>query len=372
MKAGKAMTETVECVVIGGGVVGLAVARAMAIAGREVIVLEAADAIGTVTSSRNSEVIHAGIYYPEGSLKARLCVRGREMMYAFCASHGVTAKKTTKLVFASDDTEIEGLKALQAHSGRNGVALDWLTADQVKELEPNLQCAAALMSPETGIVDSHSFMLALQGDAEAHGAVIAFNSPVTGGQSHTDGIELHVGGPEAMSVMGRTVINCAGLGAQTISTAISGLDPTTVPALHYAKGSYFYLTGKAPFSRLIYPLPGTASLGLHYTLDLSGQGRFGPDIEWTNSLSYAVEPTRADVFYKAVRKYWPGLPDDALRPGYAGIRPKLQAKGDPAKDFVILFPQDTGCSGYCALYGIESPGLTSSLAIAEYVTEHLV
>lgn len=363
------MTETVDCIVIGAGVVGLAVARAMAKTGRDVIVLEAADAIGTETSSRNSEVIHAGIYYPEGSLKARLCVEGRQKMYAFCASHGVAAKKTTKLVFAADETEIEGLKALQAHAGRNSVTLDWLDQTEARALEPHLSCAAALLSPETGIVDSHGFMLALQGDAEAQGAVLAFNSPVTSGTAAGDVVTLQVGGADASAISSATVINCAGLGAQAISSSIEGLDPATVPALHYAKGSYFYLSGKPPFSRLIYPLPGTASLGLHYTLDMAGQARFGPDMEWTDTQSYEVDPARSDHFYAAVRKYWPGLPDGALRPGYAGIRPKLQAPGEPAQDFVIQGPKETGIPGYSALYGIESPGLTSSLAIADYVVE---
>lgn len=365
------MTEKVDCVVIGAGVVGLAVARRLAMAGRDVIILEAADAIGTETSSRNSEVIHAGIYYPKNSLKARLCVQGRDLMYAFCESHGVVAKKTGKLVFAANESEITGLKTLQEHSGSNGVPLTWLDADEVRNLEPQLKCVAALLSPETGIVDSHSFMLALQGDAEANGAVIAFNSPVTGGQAQGEGTELRVGGADPTTLFAKTVVNCAGLGAQVISLAVEGLDRSAIPALHYAKGNYFYLSGKAPFTRLIYPLPGSASLGLHYTLDLSGQGRFGPDIEWTDTVSYAVDPDRASIFYDAVRAYWPDLPDGALRPGYAGIRPKLQAEGGPAMDFVIQLPQETGGSGYHALYGIESPGLTSSLAIADYVVERL-
>lgn len=365
------MAETVDCVVIGAGVVGLAVARALAMADRDVIILEAADAIGTQTSSRNSEVIHAGIYYPKNSLKARLCVQGRELLYAFCDSHGVIAKKITKLVFAANESEVTDLKALQHHSGSNGVPLTWLSASDVKDLEPQLKCDAALLSPETGIVDSHSFMLALQGDAEANGSVLALNSPVISGQARDDGVELQVGGSESITLVAKTVINCAGLSTQAVSATIKNLSPTTIPPLHYAKGSYFYLSGKAPFSRLIYPLPAAASLGLHYTLDLSGQGRFGPDIEWTDSLSYEVDPTRAGAFYDAVRAYCPDLPDGALRPGYAGIRPKLQAKGEPAQDFVIQLPQETGCSGYCALYGIESPGLTSSLAIADYVVERL-
>ena len=366
------MADSVDCVVIGAGVVGLSIARALAMAGRDVVILEAADAIGTGTSSRNSEVIHAGIYYPEGSLKARLCVRGRELMYAFCADHGVTAKKTTKLVFAANEGELKGLKDLQAHAGRNGVALDWLTRSEAQNLEPDLECHAALLSPETGIVDSHSFMLALQGDAEAHGAVIAFNSPVQGGRRTGNAISLDVGGDEPSTLLAGLVINCAGLGAQAISSSVEQLDLKRVPALHLAKGSYFYLSGKPPFSRLIYPLPGSASLGLHYTLDLSGQARFGPDIEWVDQVSFDVDPARVDLFYEAVRAYWPGLPEGALRPGYAGIRPKIQAKGEPAKDFSIQMPSDSSMPGYCALYGIESPGLTSSLAIAEYVSERLI
>ena len=366
------MAEHIDCVVIGAGVIGLAVSRALAMAGRDVIILESEDAIGMATSSRNSEVIHAGIYYPVGSLKARLCIEGRKKMYDFCESHRVSAKKTTKLVFATDDTEIDQLKALQDHAAMLGVTLDWLDAQQVRQLEPNLKCSAALLSPDSGIVDSHGFMLALQGDAEAHGATIAFKSTVTSGVSEDDGIHLTVGGSEAMVLCSSTVVNCAGLGAQMISHAIAGVDGGSIPPLHYAKGSYFYLSGKAPFSRLIYPLPGTASLGLHYTLDMAGQARFGPDIEWTDSLSYEVSLEHADQFYDAIRKYWPDLPDGALRPGYAGIRPKLQARGEPMHDFEIQGPQETGIRGYWTLYGIESPGLTSSLAIADYLAEQIL
>ena len=366
------MPDQVDCVVIGAGVVGLAVARALAMAGREVIVVEREGAIGTGTSSRNSEVIHAGIYYPEGSLKARLCVRGRDLLYAFCETHGVTASKTTKLVFAADNEELEALARLKEHARRNGVDLEWLDATQVRQLEPYLECKAALLSPETGIVDSHGFMLALQGDAENHGAAVAYNSPVIGGSPEGDGLTIDVGGPEPLSLSCRMVLNCAGLGAQAISRSIEGINPKSIPPLHYAKGSYFYLSGKAPFTRLVYPLPGSDSLGLHYTLDLSGQGRFGPDVEWVDTPSYDVDPGRAALFYDAIRKYWPALPDDSLRPGYAGIRPKIQAQGEPAHDFVIQMPGETGVSGYCALYGIESPGLTSSLAIADYVAESVL
>lgn len=363
------MTESVDCVVIGAGVIGLAVARAMAMSGQEVIIVEAGEAVGTGTSSRNSEVIHAGIYYPEGSLKARLCVEGRKQMYAYCNSHGVTANKTQKLVFAANTDELPPLRDLQSHAARNGVELHWLERTEAQDLEPNLACAAALLSPETGIVDSHGLMLALLGDAERHGAAIAYNSPVIRGKVEASGVSLKVGGQDSISLFSPLVINCAGLGAQAVSRSMDGLNASTIPPLNYAKGSYFYLSGKTPFSRLIYPLPGTASLGLHYTLDLSGQARFGPDVEWTDTTSYTVDPDRADLFYSAIRKYWPALPDGALRPGYAGIRPKIQAKGEPAHDFAIQNPAETGVPGYWALYGIESPGLTSCLAIADYVAE---
>lgn len=363
--------ETVDCVVIGAGVVGLAVARAMARKGREVLILEAEEAFGSVTSARNSEVIHAGIYYPHGSLKERLCIEGRDKMYAFCHAYGVTYKRTTKLVFAADESEVPGLKKLLAHAAAGGVYMTYLPGAEARRLEPNLVCAAALLSPLTGIVDSHGLMLAILGDAEAHGAVIAYNSPVVGGEPADDGVILHAGGASPMRLKCRTAINCAGLSAQTVSRVVKGVKPDSVPPQHYAKGNYFYLSGKAPFQRLIYPLPGSHSLGLHYTLDLAGQGRFGPDVEWVDTINYDVDEGRAPSFYAAIRKYWPDLPDGALRPGYSGIRPKIQAKGEPAKDFVIHMPADTGVNGFVALYGIESPGLTASLAIADYVAERL-
>jgi L-2-hydroxyglutarate oxidase LhgO len=366
-----APAESVDCVVIGAGVVGLAVARAMARKGREVLILEAEEAFGSVTSARNSEVIHAGIYYPHGSLKERLCVAGRDKLYAFCHAYGVTYKRTTKLVFAADEGEVAGLKKLQAHADDSGVYMTWLPAAEAKKLEPNLKCAAALLSPLTGIVDSHGFMLAILGDAEAHGAVIAYNSPVTGGEAVDGGVLIHAGGAAPMTLKAKTVINCAGLSAQTVSRAVKGIKPGSVPPQHYAKGNYFYLSGKAPFSRLIYPLPGAHSLGLHYTLDLAGQGRFGPDVEWVDAVNYDVDEGRAASFYAAIRKYWPDLPDDALRPGYSGIRPKIQAKGEPTKDFDIQTPAETGINGFMALYGIESPGLTCSLAISDYVAARL-
>ncbi|MDX2221758.1 MAG: NAD(P)/FAD-dependent oxidoreductase [Rhodospirillaceae bacterium] len=366
-----AKPERADCIVIGAGVVGLAVARALARKGREVLILEAADAFGTGTSSRNSEVIHAGIFYPHGSLKERLCIEGRDKLYSFCHAFGVTAKRTTKLVFAADESEVEGLQRLQVHAARSGAYMTFLSGAEAQRLEPALSCAAALHSPLSGIVDSHALMLALLGDAEAAGAVIAYHSPVVGGRGTDDGVIVEVGGASPLALQCRTVVNCAGLGAQAISQAMAGIAPGSVPPLHYAKGNYFYLSGKPPFSRLIYPLPGSHSLGLHYTVDLSGQARFGPDIEWVDRLTYDVDPARGPSFYAAIRTYWPGLPDDALRPGYSGIRPKLQGPGDPARDFTIQLPGETGIDGYVALYGIESPGLTSCLAIADYVVERV-
>jgi len=361
--------ESADCVVIGAGVVGLAVARAMARQGREVLILESEDAFGTATSSRNSEVIHAGIFYTHGSLKERLCIEGRDKLYAFCDAYGVTYKRTTKLVYVSTEAEVPALKNLQAHAADSGVYMTWMTQADVKRIEPNLHCVAALHSPLTGIVDSHAYMLALLGDAEVNGATIVYNSPVKGGRAGDSGVVLNVGGSDAMELEARTVINCAGLGAQNISRCIIGVSPASIPPQHYAKGNYFYLSGKPPFSRLIYPLPGKASLGLHYTLDLAGQGRFGPDIEWVDKIDYRVNESREALFYEEIRKYWPGLPDGALRPGYTGIRPKIQGPGESAKDFVIQGPKETGVNGFIALYGIESPGLTSSLAIADAVAE---
>ncbi|MSP87762.1 MAG: NAD(P)/FAD-dependent oxidoreductase [Alphaproteobacteria bacterium] len=360
------MVERADAVVIGAGVVGLAVARALAQAGREVIVVEQADSIGTETSSRNSEVIHAGIYYPQGSLKALTCVEGRTRLYAYCAERGIPHKRLGKLIVACDEAQLTGLAGLKRKAEANGVDdLVWLDSSQAKRLEPALACVGALLSPSTGIIDSHAYMLALQGDAEAAGTMIAFNTPVLAATIGNDGIALETGGDQPLRLLARTVINSAGLHAPALAGKFRGLPESAVPPGHFAKGNYYTLAGRSPFSRLIYPAPVAAGLGVHITVDLAGQARFGPDVEWIETIDYTVDPSRAQSFYTAIRTYWPGLPDGALQPGYAGIRPKLQAPGEPAKDFVIQGPADHGIRGLVNLFGIESPGLTASLAIAD-------
>jgi L-2-hydroxyglutarate oxidase LhgO len=362
------MIERADCIVVGAGVVGLAVARRLALAGREVIVLEAADAIGTETSSRNSEVIHAGIYYATGSLKARLCVAGKEALYAYCAARGIPHKRLGKLIVATNEREEAGLAALEAKAEANGVYdLTRLGAAEVRRLEPALRCTAALLSPSTGIVDSHAYMLSLQGEAEAAGAVVAFETPLARGAAADGGIVIETGGAAPMRLLCNLLVNCAGLDAPAVSRCIAGA--ARIPTPYLAKGSYFMLAGRAPFTRLIYPMPEPGGLGVHLTLDMAGQARFGPDVEWVSERRYEVEPRRAEKFYAAIRSYWPALPDGALAPGYSGIRPKISAPEAPAADFVIHGPAETGVHGYAALYGIESPGLTASLAIAEAVAE---
>ena len=366
------MSDRIECAVIGAGVVGLAVARALALAGREVIVLEAADAIGTETSSRNSEVIHAGIYYPQGSLKARLCVEGKAFLYRYCESRGIKHRRCTKLIVATNGDQMASLEKIRAQARANGVDdLVLISAAEAQALEPQLACVGALVSPSTGIIDSHSLMLAYQGEAEDRGAMIAFLSPVLGGEVRNDGIELIVGGAEPMRLRAGLVVNAAGLGAQAIAAGLAGFPAKDVPPLHYAKGNYFSLTGKAPFSRLVYPVPEPGGLGVHISIDLAGQARFGPDVEWIDRVAYDVDPRRADKFYAEVRKYWPGLKDGALQPAYSGIRPKLGPAGAPAADFVVQGPDDHGVPGLVNLFGIESPGLTASPAIADLVVGKL-
>ncbi|MDJ0686459.1 MAG: NAD(P)/FAD-dependent oxidoreductase [Alphaproteobacteria bacterium] len=362
----------IETVVIGAGVVGLACARALAMAGREVIVLEAADAIGTETSSRNSEVIHAGIYYPAGSLKALTCVAGKHALYAYCDSHGVPYNNCGKLIVATEEDQAQGLQSIIEKAADNGVEdLEWLDGDQAAALEPALSCRAAALSPSTGIVDSHSLMLAYQGDAEDHGAMLAFNSPVLRGEARSDGIALQIGGDTPMTLLAKQVVNAAGLHAQTLAARIDGVPSQTIPPTFYCKGSYFTVSGKNPFARLIYPMPQDAGLGVHVTLDIGGQLRFGPDIEWVDSLDYEVDPGRADSFYAAIRAYWPGLQDGALAPGYAGIRPKIAKPGGKNLDFMVLGPEESGVEGLVQMFGIESPGLTASLALADHVRDLL-
>ncbi|MDD0838182.1 NAD(P)/FAD-dependent oxidoreductase [Curvibacter sp. HBC61] len=359
--------EAVDCVVIGAGVVGLAVARALALAGREVLVLEAADAIGTGTSSRNSEVIHAGIYYPKGSLKARLCVQGKQLLYAYCAERGIAHRRCGKLLVATQEAQLGQLQGIIDKAAANGVDdLVWLSREQAQALEPALACVGALHSPSTGMVDSHGLMLALLGDLEHAGGLLALNSPLDSARITPEGIVLNaVGGT---TLLARTVVNAAGLHAQDLARRFSGLDPALVPPAYYAKGNYFTLAGRSPFSRLIYPVPQAAGLGVHLTLDLGGQAKFGPDVQWVDSPDdLVVDPARGDAFYAEVRQYWPDLPDGALQPGYAGIRPKIQAPDQAALDFMVQGPADHGVPGLVNLFGIESPGLTSSLALGAHV-----
>jgi L-2-hydroxyglutarate oxidase LhgO len=359
--------DKVDCVVIGAGVVGLAVARALALGGREVMVLESADAIGTGTSSRNSEVIHAGIYYAKGSLKARLCVEGKQLLYAYCSERGIGHSRCGKLIVATSDAQVAQLQGIVAKAAANGVDdLVFLTREEAKALEPQLECVAALHSPSTGIVDSHALMLALQGDLENAGGMVVFNSALTGARCDSEGIVVVAA--DGTELEARTVVNAAGLHAPLLAQKFEGLDAHYIPTAHYAKGNYFTLSGRSPFSRLIYPVPEAAGLGVHLTIDLGQQAKFGPDVQWVESADdLVVDPSRGDAFYAEVRKYWPALQDGALIPGYAGIRPKINAPNEPAADFVIQGPETHGVPGLVNLFGIESPGLTSSIAIGDYV-----
>ena len=368
------MVERVESIVVGAGVIGLAIARALALAGREVLVLEAADAIGTETSSRNSEVIHAGIYYPTDSLKARLCVRGKHLLYDYVRTRGILYRPIGKLIVATEASEVPILEGLVAKARENGVDdLEWHDRASALALEPALGCVAALLSPSTGIVDSHGLMLAFRGDAEAEGAALALNTEFRAGTPRGGGfrVEVALDGDETMTLDCGEVVNAAGLGAQVVARAIEGLDPAMIPARYLAKGNYFSLSGRAPFERLIYPVPGAASLGLHYTTDLNRRGKFGPDVEWVDQIDYRVDGARAERFYDAIRKFYPGLAAGALAPDYSGVRSKIQAPGEPAADFMILGPEVHGIAGLVTLFGIESPGLTSSMAIGDHVVNLL-
>jgi L-2-hydroxyglutarate oxidase LhgO len=358
--------EKLDAVVIGAGVVGLAIARALALAGREVVILESEDAIGTHTSSRNSEVIHAGIYYPKGSLKARSCVAGKELLYEYCVSHGVPHRRCGKLIVATDEKQLDELKGIQAKAHANGVPdVVWMSRNQALALEPELRCVAALYSPSTGIIDSHALMLAYLGDAEAKGAMLALKSPLEKCEIVSDGFVLQE------SIHAKTLVNSAGLKAPTVAKSIKGYPAEKAPGEFYAKGNYYSLNRRNPFSRLVYPVPEPGGLGVHVTLDLGGQARFGPDVEWVEKIDYDVDPRRADRFYAAIRRYWPGLPDASLSPGYAGIRPKTAGPKDPVPDFEIQGPRKHGVPGLVHLFGIESPGLTASLALAGMVLDEL-
>ncbi len=363
--------DQVDCVVIGAGVVGLAVARALALAGREVIVLEAADAIGTGTSSRNSEVIHAGIYYAPGSLKARLCVQGKALLYDYCESRGIGHRRCGKLIVATSEAQVAQLAGIIAKAAANGVNdLVLLSRQDALALEPQLDCVAAVHSPSTGIVDSHALMLALQGDLEGAGGLIVLNTPLAHVEIKQYAINIIAN--DGTGLQAKTVVNAAGLNAVALARRFAGLDPTSIPHAYFAKGNYFTLAGRSPFNRLIYPVPEAAGLGVHLTIDLGGQAKFGPDVQWVDSMEdLVVDPARGDAFYSEVRKYWPALKDGSLNPGYAGIRPKINAPQEVARDFVIQGPADHGVEGLVNLFGIESPGLTSSLAIGDHVARLL-
>ncbi len=370
------MMDRVDAVVIGAGVIGLAVARALVLSpqlkGAQVLVIEAADAIGTGTSSRNSEVIHGGLYYPQGSLKAQFCVQGRRQLYAYCVERGVDHQRCGKLIVATEEGQEAQLQAISRRAQANGVEdLQWLSAEQARRLEPALNCTAALLSPQTGIIDSHGLMLALQGDFENAGGWVALHGGLDQARWTGDGFVLQmVDGSELFS---SRVVNAAGLSAPDLARRFEGMPLEGLPKAYYAKGNYFTLAGRAPFSRLIYPVPEVAGLGVHLTLDLAGQAKFGPDVQWVETPEdLQVDPRRGDAFYAQVRRYWPGLPDGALQPGYAGIRPKIVGPDEPAADFRVMGPAEHGLPGLVHLLGIESPGLTSCLALADHVTDLLM
>ena len=368
--------EQVDCVVIGAGVVGLAVAREMALQGRETILLEREGSFGTISSARNSEVIHAGIYYPKDSLKAKLCVEGNRLLYEYCRTHQVGTQAYGKLIVA-DETQINDLQAILYKAQNNGVPeIKMISGEEAKQLEPKLKCSAAILSASTGIVDSHAYMLSLLGGFEDAGGMIAYHSPLMSanpiGHSAEGGFELSIGGPDGMQLQTKLLINCAGMSAPAIAQKIEGLNKDQIPQAYFAKGNYFSLSGKSPFTHLIYPIPEPGGLGVHLTLDMGGQAKFGPDVEWLDiqnegHVDYTVDPKRGESFYEAVRRYWPELKDNSLQPDYSGVRAKIVPPNSPAGDFCFNTPQDHGLQGLYNLYGFESPGLTSSIAIARYL-----
>jgi L-2-hydroxyglutarate oxidase LhgO len=362
--------EKADCIIIGAGVIGLAVARELALAGREVIVLEAAGAIGTGTSSRNSEVIHAGLYYSPGSLKARLCVEGKQRLYAYCAGHGVEARPIGKLLVAASEAQMPKLASIKQNAEQNGVRdLIWLSSEEARALEPEVRCNAAAFSPSTGILDSHGFMLALQGDLENAGGIIAFNSAMVSGIVQSDGIVVRT---QETAVKAKLVINACGLQAPAVAQSIEGMPKHLVPRAYFAKGNYFALKGRSPFTHLVYPMPEAAGIGIHATLDLGGAVRFGPDVEWIETIDYTVDEKRAPIFEEAIRQYWPALRESTLAPSYCGIRPKIAGPGESSADFVIQGPADHGVEGFWNLLGIESPGLTASLAIGAELRKRIM
>lgn len=362
-----------DAAIVGAGVVGLAAAYALARRGQNVVVLEREALIGAGVSSRNSEVVHAGLYYPTSSLKARLCVQGRRALYAFAAAHGVAYEQCGKLVVATSESEIPALETIAKQAEINGVeGVRAISGDQARAIEPGLNAAAALDVAVSGLVDSHGFMFALQGEIEAHGGVIAFNAPFVGAESHPEGFMVRLGDADGARFTTRRLVTAAGLAAQACAAAIAPYPAARIPKRHLGKGNYFALSGlKAPFRRLIYPPPIPGALGTHYRRDLGGVARFGPDLQWVEEEEYRVDPARAESFYAAVRRFWPGLPDGALTPDYSGIRPKIHGPGEPQPDFMIDDPAAHGVEGLICLFGIESPGLTASLALGEEIATRL-
>jgi len=360
----------VDCMVVGAGVIGLAVGRELALRGRQVIILEQEQRIGLHTSSRNSEVVHSGIYYPPGSLKARLCVAGRELLHRYCAERGIALRMCGKFIVATSPDQLSELQALEFRARANGVAdLEWRDGTQAVREEPALACAAALWSPSTGIIDSQAYLLSLLADAEAHGAIIVYRSGVSSLRSTRAGVEVCINDEAATVARAKVVVNCTGLDAHRVAASIDGFPAAHIPRIHFAKGSYFSLAGAAPFSRLIYPIPAAGGLGIHMSMDFNGCARFGPDVEWIEARDYTVDPNRAGGFTDAIRRYWPKISSLALAPAYSGIRPSLSGPGNPPADFSLSGPSEHGVAGVVNLFGIDSPGLTASLALATQVAD---